>query len=104
MTASSEPVSLLQLPGDVLVDVVQRCGSREKAALFATCHSARQLVIGCSQFVSATVKTKDLVCRKTLLTVLAGPLALRLEKATLSELCNARKQLAGVRHLELVGC
>jgi hypothetical protein len=103
MMAPGEPVHLLQLPRNVLIDVMQRCGNREKAALFATCHSARRLVVGCSQCVSALLKTKVLVHKRTVLIDLADPLALRLTKVSLAELRSARKQLVGVRHLDLVG-
>jgi hypothetical protein len=102
-------VNLVQLPKDVLFNIVERCGPREKGALFLTCHSARRLVLEAVQQISISTQLSQLVKKQrsaSLVRILEGcwlpSVKLKLAKGSLSGLLHASGQLDGIKHLELV--
>jgi hypothetical protein len=91
---------LLQLPEDVLLDVVQRVGSRERQAFCTTCQTLRELTLpGC---LVTVVKPTEAAVRRTPFTPAARPKAVRIEGVTLSGLLSSSGWLSGIQKLELV--
>jgi hypothetical protein len=95
---------MLQLPRDVLVDIVQRVGSREKWALCATCQTLRKLTLPeCA--MTFLHPTEAFLKRRPLLIgdpADACPKAVRIEGASLPGLLCSSHWLVGIKELELV--
>jgi hypothetical protein len=108
--AQAEPhIQLLQLPNDVLSNIVKHCGPREKLALFLTCHSARRLVLVAIEEISVALDFAQLPQKprpSLLLREVDGSwlaMKLKLQRASLTSLKRSSEYLAGIKHLQLVG-
>jgi hypothetical protein len=110
MAAAELPTHLLQLPRDVLLSVVERCGPREKWALFLTCHFGRGLVLDVAQQISGSLQISLYFPRKRRPPLLMrdpdgcwlDSVHLQLKDVSLSSLLHCGDQLHGIKHLKLV--
>jgi hypothetical protein len=106
MADAKPPVEMLQLPKDVLLNIVERCGPKEKLALFSSCQSARSLVLEAVQQVSAWLELSQLPRKPRpplLLQDLDGcwssAVKLELKNTSLSGLMHSCRQLQGIKYL-----
>jgi hypothetical protein len=108
--ASPEPLTdLRQLPRDVLLNIVGRCGPREKWALFKTGHFGRLLIVEAVQQINVWMHLSQLPRERRPPLLMQGPdgswlesVQLQLDDVSLSGLMQRVDQLRGIKHLKLV--
>jgi hypothetical protein len=104
--SAEPPTHLLQLPRDVLLNILERCGPREKWALFMMCQSGRQLVLEAAQQITGSLYPAQLRRPSSLMAGQDGSwlesVTLQLKNIFLSGLLRFSGQLQGVKHLQLV--